>query len=214
MIKRAFDVLFAICALLVSSPVLIAAALWIRLDSGGPVLFRQQRVGLHGRPFSILKLRTMREASTGAALAITVGADPRITRAGAFLRRYKLDELPQFINVLRGEMSVVGPRPELPQYVATYPSQLRELVLSVRPGITDPASLAYRNEAGLLAMSDDPEVFYKQIILPKKLELAACYVQSQTLRKDISIVLRTAFAVAGKNNTIIRGQKKKSPDGV
>ncbi|RZL68690.1 MAG: sugar transferase [Variovorax sp.] len=195
MIKRAFDVCFAVCALLALAPVLIAAALWIKLDSRGPVLFRQQRVGWHGRPFAILKLRTMRVDAPAGALGITVGADPRITRAGVFLRRYKLDELPQFFNVLRGEMSVVGPRPELPRYVATYPSGLREVVLSVRPGITDPGSLFYRDEAALLATAQNPESFYTDIVLPVKLEFAARYVQSRSLREDIRIVLRTAVAV-------------------
>ena len=133
--KRLFDIVFAALALLLLCPLLLAVALWVRLDSPGPALFRQQRVGRGGRPFHIYKFRTMRLDAEAAGPQITVGADARITRAGAWLRRAKVDELPQLLNVLRGDMSVVGPRPEVPRYVALYPPDVRETVLGVRPGI-------------------------------------------------------------------------------
>lgn len=196
MLKRAFDLLIATCALLVSAPLLLVIAAWIKLDSRGPVFFCQERVGLRGRTFAIYKFRTMfvDAAATGGA-QITVGADPRITRAGRFLRRHKLDELPQFLNVLKGEMSVVGPRPEVPRYVALYPPETRELVLSVRPGITDLASIAYRDESRLLAQADDPEALYVQEVLPAKLEYCVQYVRTSSLRLDLVIMARTVAAL-------------------
>lgn len=200
--KRAFDLCMALGALLVLSPLLAAVAIWIKFDSPGPVLFRQQRVGQHGRPFAILKFRTMRHEAAGEGSKITIGADPRITRAGAFLRRYKIDEFPQFINVLRGEMSVVGPRPEVPHYVALYTPAQRDTVLSVRPGITDSASLVFKDEAALLAEADDPEAFYVNVVMPAKLEHAANYVATHSLLGDIKIVLSTARAI---------GTRRKSP---
>ncbi|MCZ2406548.1 MAG: sugar transferase [Burkholderiales bacterium] len=195
--KRLFDIACAATALLLLSPVLLLIALWVRLDSPGPVLFRQQRVGRGGRPFAILKFRTMQVNAEAAGLQITVGQDPRVTRAGAWLRRSKLDELPQFVNVLRGEMSVVGPRPEVPRYVALYPAAQRATVLSVRPGITDLASLAFRDEARLLAASADPERTYVEQILPVKLRHACDYVQQRSLWLDLRIIARTALAVLG-----------------
>ena len=201
MLKRAFDLSVASCALLVLAPLLPVVALWIKLDSPGPVLFCQDRVGLRGRVFSIYKFRTMSAGSAAAGGAqITVGADPRITRAGQFLRRYKLDELPQFINVLKGEMSMVGPRPEVPRYVALYPPETRELVLSVRPGITDLASIAYRDENLLLATADDPEAFYVEVVLPAKLEYGIQYVRAHTLWLDLVIVGKTIAALVGRSD--------------
>ena len=164
--KRLFDIACSATALLLLCPVLLAVALWVRMDSPGPVIFRQQRVGRGGRLFSIFKFRTMRVGAEAAGLPLTVGDDTRITQAGAWLRRSKVDELPQLVNVLWGDMSLVGPRPEVPRYVALYPADLRETVLSVRPGITDLASLAYRNESALLAHSADPERTYAEEILP------------------------------------------------
>jgi len=193
--KRMFDVVVAACGLVVLAPLLIALALWIRLDSPGPALFRQERVGRSGKAFRIHKFRTMHEAAPGAGPAITVGADPRITRAGAFLRRHKLDELPQLIDVLRGDMSLVGPRPELPRYVAGYPPALRDKVLSVRPGITDVASIEFRNEAELLARAADPDREYREVVLPAKLRLAAEYVDSATLASDLRVIGRTLKAL-------------------
>ena len=197
--KRVFDICFSVLALLVVSPLLAALAVWVKLDSPGPVFFRQVRVGRFGREFSILKLRTMRiDAAAQELLQITVGADPRITRAGRFLRKYKLDELPQFLNVLAGDMSVVGPRPEVPKYVALYPPDIRDVVLSLRPGVTDPASLAYRDEATLLAASEQPERTYMEVILPVKLRHAVAYQRRRSLRLDLVIVWQTVLAVFGR----------------
>ncbi|MDM0039471.1 sugar transferase [Variovorax sp. J22G21] len=193
--KRAFDFVFSIFALVLVLPLLVVLSAWIKLDSPGPIFFRQVRVGLHGRTFRIFKLRTMRTASGAPAPQVTVGADPRITAAGRLLRAYKLDELPQFFNVLIGEMSVVGPRPEVPRYVAIYPPDIKNLVLSVRPGITDAASIAYRDESALLAGSDDPERFYVETVLPAKLRYAADYVRQQSFGLDMCIIWRTVVAV-------------------
>lgn len=191
MLKRGFDIVFSACALLLLSPLLLAVALWIRLDSPGPVFFRQVRVGRDGREFRIFKFRTMRATPESRAPQITVGADPRITRAGAFLRRYKIDEIPQFLNVLAGDMSVVGPRPEVPRYVAMYPPETRRIVLSLRPGITDLASIEYRDESELLAVSDDPESTYVNEVMPAKLAHCERYVRERSFLGDLAIVVRS-----------------------
>ena len=196
MAKRVFDFLGAALALLLLAPLLAAAALWVKLDSPGPVFFRQQRVGRHGVLFSIHKFRTMRDGAAG--LPLTVGADARITRAGAFLRRTRLDELPQFIDVVQGTMSLVGPRPEVPRYVAHYPPGLRERALAVRPGITDPASLAFIDEAALLTRAADPEREYIEVILPRKLQLAADYAGRASLRTDVVVLWRTLGVLLGR----------------
>ncbi len=193
MLKRAFDIVVAALALVLLSPLLLMIALLVKLDSSGPVFFRQQRVGRHGVPFHIHKFRTMADGAPG--LPITVGADPRITRAGAWLRRTRLDELPQLWDVLRGRMSLVGPRPEVPRYVAHYPPALRAQVLAVRPGITDPASLAHLDEAALLAAAADPEREYIERILPAKLQRAANYARHATLASDIALLWRTLRAL-------------------
>lgn len=196
MAKRVFDLFGAALALALLWPLLLALALWIRLDSPGPALFRQQRVGRHGVPFAIHKFRTMAHGAPGPAL--TVGDDPRITRAGALLRRSRLDELPQFIDVLRGTMSLVGPRPELPRYVALYPPALRERVLALRPGMTDPASLAFIDEAERLARAADPEREYVEHILPAKLQLAADYADGATLARDLAVLWVTLRRLLGQ----------------
>lgn len=188
MIKRLFDIVCAALGLLLLLPVMLSIATWVRLDSPGPALFRQTRIGRFGRPFTIHKFRTMR-VEPGAA--ITVGADRRITKAGAWLRASKLDELPQLWDVLRGAMSLVGPRPELPHYVALYPADLRDQVLAVRPGITDPASLAFSHEAELLAAASDPEREYREVILPAKLRLSADYAAVAGLATDLQLILAT-----------------------
>jgi lipopolysaccharide/colanic/teichoic acid biosynthesis glycosyltransferase len=189
--KRIFDLVLAGLGLLLLSPLLAALALWIKLDSPGPVLYRQQRVGRYGVLFSIHKFRTMRHATQPLGPEITVGADPRLTQAGAWLRKHKLDELPQLIDVLQGTMSLVGPRPEVPRYVALYPSDLREQVLAARPGITDPASLAFSDEAALLAQTDDPEREYVEVVMPAKLRHAVAYQQQATLWTDIQLLTLT-----------------------
>ena len=186
--KRLFDLVVAGMGLLLLSPLLLVIALWIKLDSPGPVFFRQQRVGRFGAPFRIHKFRSMSGDAPLAGPQLTVGADPRITRAGAFLRRSKLDELPQLIDVLAGTMSLVGPRPEVPRYVAMYPAELRAKVLSVRPGITDPASIAYRDENTLLAGAVDPERVYIEQVMPAKLRFAAQYVDRMSLWNDVRLI--------------------------
>jgi len=197
MAKRLFDIAFALLALLLLGPLLLLVALWVRLDSPGPVFFRQQRVGRGGQLFDIVKFRTMRTGAEAMGPQITVGQDTRITHAGAWLRRSKVDELPQFINVLRGDMSVVGPRPEVPRYVALFPADVRQAVLSVRPGITDLASIEFRDESALLAQSQDPERTYVEQILPAKLRHAQEYVRTRSLWLDLRIIARTVLAVLG-----------------
>ena len=187
--KRVFDIGVATLALLLLWPVLLAVALWVKLDSPGPVFFRQQRVGRHGVLFNIHKFRTMQVHAEG--LPLTVGQDPRVTRAGRVLRPSRLDELPQLLDVLQGTMSLVGPRPEVPRYVALYPADLRLRALAVRPGITDPASLAHLNEAALLAAAADPEREYVEVILPAKLRHAADYAERATLATDLQVLWRT-----------------------
>lgn len=195
MSKRAFDLAASLCGLLLLAPLLGAIALWIRLDSPGPVFYRQYRIGRFGVPFSIFKFRTMR-AQAGAGAQLTVGRDARITRAGRFLRHYKLDELPQLINVLQGSMSLVGPRPEVPRYVACYPPDVRRIVLSVAPGITDWASIHYKDENAILGHAVDPEQAYIDTILPVKLEYYVRYVRERSFWTDLRIIASTLTAIA------------------
>jgi lipopolysaccharide/colanic/teichoic acid biosynthesis glycosyltransferase len=191
MAKRVFDVLMSALGLLLLSPLLAAIALWVKLDSPGPVFFRQERVGRFGRPFRIHKFRTMRHVAADTSTQLTVGADARITRAGHALRSRKLDELPQLIDVLCGDMSLVGPRPEVPRYVALYPAALRDKVLSVRPGITDVASIEYRDENALLARAADPEQAYVDQVMPAKLRHATDYVDHMSLLGDLRLIIAT-----------------------
>jgi lipopolysaccharide/colanic/teichoic acid biosynthesis glycosyltransferase len=190
--KRIFDLVFSALALLLLAPVFALIALAIRWDTPGPVFFRQDRVGRGGRPFRIRKFRTMVVDAPALGPAITIGQDPRITRVGAWLRRTKLDELPQLMDVLQGHMSLVGPRPEVPQYVALYPPELRERVLAVRPGITDPVSLKLADEARVLAASADPERTYREELLPAKLREAVAYAEQASLGSDLRIIWATA----------------------
>ena len=186
LLKRLFDMAASGIGLLLLAPLLLALAVWIKCDSAGPVFFLQERVGLHGKLFRIIKFRSMRQHHAGPQ--ITVGEDARITRSGRFIRAYKLDELPHLINVLLGDMSLVGPRPEVPRYVALYPADVREEVLSVRPGMTDLASVQYRSESDLLAASSDPERTYTTVILPAKLALYQQYVRQRSLWLDVRII--------------------------
>ena len=198
-LKRALDIGLAGLGLLVLAPLLAVVALLIRLESRGPVFFRQTRVGRHGEPFRIFKFRTMEHAPQGGGPQLTVAGDERITRVGAVLRRTKLDELPQLIDVLRGTMSLVGPRPEVPRYVEHYPPGDRERVLSVRPGITDFASLRYRDENALLARASDPEREYLDVILPSKLRYALDYVDHGSVAGDLRVLgltVRTVFSAS------------------
>jgi lipopolysaccharide/colanic/teichoic acid biosynthesis glycosyltransferase len=191
MFKRSFDVVSAVLGLLLLGVPMLLVALWIRLDSPGPVFFRQVRVGRHGKLFRIHKFRTMTLDAEQRGPQLTVGADARVTRVGRVLRANRLDELPQFFDVLAGDMSLVGPRPDVPRYVERWPADLRERVLAVRLGITDPASLTFRDEAALLARAADPEREYMDVILPRKLALAADYADHASLWTDLAVIGRS-----------------------
>jgi len=191
--KRALDVGFAGIALAVLWPLMAAIAASVKLDSAGPVLFRQRRVGLRGVPFTILKFRSMLAGASGPS--VTAAADARVTRVGRFLRRYKLDELPQLWNVLVGDMSLVGPRPEVERYVRLFPDAYAR-ILTVRPGLTDFATLEYRNEEATLSRWPDAEAAYTQIVLPAKIALYHRYLDEMSLRTDAALVLRTLAALA------------------
>ena len=191
MAKRLFDALFSAGALLVLLPLLLGVAVWIKLDSPGPIFFRQVRVGRGGRPFKIFKFRSMHSDTQMFGPQLTVGDDTRITRAGILVRKYKIDEFPQFVNVVLGHMSLVGPRPEVPRYVALYPPAMRDVVLSVRPGITDLASIVYRDESNFLAQSADPERTYVEQVLPAKLALCERYVRERSFLGDLAIIGRS-----------------------
>jgi lipopolysaccharide/colanic/teichoic acid biosynthesis glycosyltransferase len=190
MAKRTFDVIVAALALLVLSPLMLAISLAIRWTSPGPVLFRQTRMGRGLKPFEILKFRTMVVDADKLGLPLTAGGDPRITPLGRLLRKSKLDELPQLINVIKGDMSIVGPRPEVPKYVELFRQEF-EQILTLRPGLTDLASIKYRDESALLAAAADPEHEYQTRVLPDKLELAKEYVERSSLWLDLWLILRT-----------------------
>ncbi len=194
-VRRVADVVMSASALALLSPVLLALAVAVRLSSPGPILFRQERVGRGGVPFRLLKFRSMRVGGGGPE--VTAGGDARITPVGAFMRQWKLDELPQFVNVLLGHMSMVGPRPEVPRYVKHYtPEQMQ--VLSVKPGVTGRTQLEYRHEEKLLAGRDDVERAYLTEIMPAKLALDLEYVRTRTLIGDLALILRTVGAIVGR----------------
>ena len=195
MLKRIFDIFFASFGLIIISPLLLLIAIWIKLDSPGPIFFRQERVGQFGTSFRIHKFRTMVTDAEKRGMQLTVGKDNRITRSGCFLRHYKLDELPQLIDVLVGNMSLVGPRPEVSKYVACYPDNIRDLVLSVKPGITDLASIEFREENKILGLSTNPEKTYINEILPIKLKYYIQYTQKNNIFLDLLIILRTFQAI-------------------
>jgi lipopolysaccharide/colanic/teichoic acid biosynthesis glycosyltransferase len=190
MLKRTFDVLGSLIGLAILAPFGLLVALAIKLDSRGPVFFRQVRMGRNFQPFRIFKFRTMVADAPSRGAQITAGADPRITRVGAVLRKTKIDELPQFINVLVGDMSLVGPRPEVPKYVELFADEYRD-ILSVRPGITDPASVKYRDEGEVLAAAADPEAAYVNEILPEKIALARQYIARSSFGYDLVVILQT-----------------------
>src|SRR5476651_1835824 len=191
MLKRLFDVMSALVGLLVFGLPMLVVAAWIKLDSAGPVFFRQERVGRQGKRFRIHKFRTMAVDAEKRGPQLTIGADARVTRVGRALRANRLDEVPQLLDVVAGNMSVVGPRPDVPRYVDQWPPALRERVLAVRPGITDPASLKFRDEATLLAQAADPEREYMDVILPRKLALAADYADHASLWTDLAVIGRS-----------------------
>ncbi len=210
-VKRALDIGVSLVGLALTSPVLAAAAIWVKLDSRGPVVFRQQRIGRNFRPFNILKFRTMVVDAPQLGRQITAGADPRITPVGGFLRKWKIDELPQLLNVLKGDMSLVGPRPEVPKYVQMFHDEYR-YILSIRPGITDPASIKYRDESSVLANCPDPEHKYVAEILPDKLAIARDYVTHANLLQDLGLLLRTATSIL-PSRSVARISRSNSQDG-
>ena len=194
MLKRGLDVVVSLVGLALFLPLMLALALWVMCDSRGPILYRQVRVGRNGRDFRLLKFRSMRVDADRLGLITVGGRDSRVTRAGYYLRKYKLDELPQLLNVLRGDMSLVGPRPEVRKYVDLYtPEQLR--VLTVRPGITDLASLRYRHENDLLAQAEDPDAYYIETVMPAKLALNLEYIDHQSFWGDLRLIGQTVVAV-------------------
>lgn len=197
MAKRIFDLVFTIPGLILLLPLFCAVALWIRSDSVGPVFFRQKRVGQYGRCFYIYKFRTMVVDAENLGKQITVGRDLRVTKSGTFLRKYKIDELPQLINVLLGDMSLVGPRPEVPRYVDEYSEADRQMVLSVKPGITDNASIEFRSENEILGKSINPEESYIKEILPIKIKYYKEYVLTHSVIGDFFIIIKTLVAVFG-----------------
>jgi lipopolysaccharide/colanic/teichoic acid biosynthesis glycosyltransferase len=193
--KRLFDICASGVGLMILLPLFLAVSVAVRLDSRGPIFFRQERVGRYGKPFRIHKFRTMVVDAEARGMQITVGADSRVTRVGMFLRRYKLDELPQLIDVLLGKMSLVGPRPEVPRYVACYPDDVRDLVLSVRPGITDRASIEFKDENEILGRADNPQHAYVEQVLPIKLRYYVDYVRNRSFLGDIKIIFFTLAAI-------------------
>ena len=192
--KRIFDLISSAIGLLILSPIFAIVAIWIKLDSSGPILFKQTRVGYAEKNFQICKFRTMVVNAEAIGAQITTGGDPRITKIGKFLRKYKLDELPQLLNVLMGEMSVVGPRPEVPKYVNLYNAEQKK-VFQVLPGITDLASLEFRNENELLVGKDNAEEFYIQEIMPRKLLLNLEYIDRVSLLFDLKIIAKTIWRI-------------------
>ncbi len=199
--KRIFDFILAAAGLLVFAPLFILISLAILVTMGFPVFFTQTRIGRHGKPFRIIKFRSMITDADKKGLSITRGGDPRITPLGKSLRKTKLDELPQLINVLCGQMSFVGPRPETPEYVELYDDQQRQ-VLTVRPGITDPATLAFRNEEEVLSQYEDTHQAYVDIVMPQKLKINLEYLQTATLFTDLRIVLKTINALFKTANSL------------
>ena len=188
--KRLFDILLSGIGLLIISPLFLIVAIWIKLDSPGPIFYHQVRVGRYNKDFRIFKFRSMRIGSDKGSLVTIGGRDPRITRSGYFIRKFKIDELPQLINVLVGDMSLVGPRPEVRHYV-NYWTEEQMHVLDVRPGITDPASIKFRNENELLAQAEDPEKYYIEVIMQDKIKLYLEYVANHNLWYDIKLIFQT-----------------------
>ena len=190
--KRLFDVVASGVGLLLLSPLFLLVAIWIKLDSPGPVFYRQVRVGRYNRDFRIFKFRSMRVGADKGSLVTIGGRDPRVTRSGYFIRKFKIDELPQLINVFIGDMSLVGPRPEVRHYV-NYWTKEQLHVLDVRPGITDPASIKFRNENELLKKAEDPEKYYIEVIMQEKLRLYLKYVEKHNFWYDIKLIFQTSF---------------------
>jgi lipopolysaccharide/colanic/teichoic acid biosynthesis glycosyltransferase len=192
--KRSFDLIVSITGMILLLPLFILLGLTIYFNDKGPVFFKHRRVGREGRMFTLYKFRSMRVREDGVEDSFEPGNTARVTTAGRFLRKTKLDELPQLWNVLKGDMSIVGPRPEVKKWVDAYPEKW-QTILSIRPGITDPASLAFRDEETLLADTEDPEYTYKEVILPKKLELYENYLLNHSFAGDLKMIFKTLFTV-------------------
>lgn len=195
--KRAFDIIASGLGLIVLSPLFLVLAIWIKLDSKGPVFYRQVRVGYKNKDFRIFKFRSMRVGSDKGSLVTIGGHDPRVTRSGYFIRKFKFDELPQLINVFLGDMSLVGPRPEVRHYVDYWtPEQMH--VLDVRPGITDPASIKFRNENELMEQAEDPEKYYIEVIMQEKIKLYLEYVEKHSFLYDIGLIFKTFWVIVSE----------------
>lgn len=193
--KRFFDIVASGLGLISLSPIFLFVAIWIKLDSNGPIFYRQVRVGRYNKDFRIFKFRSMRVGSDKGSLVTIGGRDPRVTSPGYYIRKYKLDELPQLINVFKGDMSLVGPRPEVRHYVNYWtPDQMH--VLDVRPGITDPASIKFRNENELLEKAEDPEKYYIEVIMQEKIKLYLEYVDHASFWYDIKLIFQTFWVIA------------------
>jgi glycosyltransferase len=196
-VKRLFDVIASGLGLVVLSPLFLVLAIWIKLDSKGPVFYRQVRVGRNNKDFRIFKFRSMRVGADKGSLVTIGGRDPRVTRSGYWIRKFKLDELPQLINVFIGDMSLVGPRPEVRHYVDYWtPEQMR--VLDVRPGITDPASIKFRNENELMEKAEDPEKYYIEVIMQEKIKLYLEYVEKHNFFYDIALIFKTFWVIVSE----------------
>lgn len=192
--KRLFDVIASGLGLIVLSPLFLVLAIWIKMDSQGPVFYRQVRVGYKNKDFRIFKFRSMRVGSDKGSLVTIGGHDPRVTKSGYFIRKFKFDELPQLINVFLGDMSLVGPRPEVRHYVDYWtPEQMH--VLDVRPGITDPASIKFRNENELMEKAEDPEKYYIEVIMQEKIRLYLEYVEKHSFLYDIGLIFKTFWVI-------------------
>ena len=192
--KRLFDIIASGLGLLILSPLFLVVAVWVKLDSPGPVFYKQIRVGRNNKDFFLYKFRSMRVGSDKKGLITVGGHDPRVTRSGYYIRKYKLDEFPQLINVFKGDMSLVGPRPEVRKYVDLYtPEQMH--VLDVRPGITDLASIRYRNENELLEHASDPEQYYRDVVMQDKLRINLEYVRNHSFLGDIRLIFNTFIAI-------------------
>lgn len=194
MLKRLFDIVASGLGLVVLSPLFLILAIWIKLDSKGPVFYRQVRVGYKNKDFRIYKFRSMRVGADKGSLVTIGGHDPRVTRSGYFIRKFKFDELPQLINVFLGDMSLVGPRPEVRHYVDYWtPEQMH--VLDVRPGITDPASIKFRNENELMEQAEDPEKYYIEVIMQEKIKLYLEYVEKHNFFYDLGLIFKTFWVI-------------------
>lgn len=198
MLKRIFDIIFSVLGLVITFPLFVLLAIWISFDSKGGVFYLQERIGKNFKPFKLYKFRSMYSGADKKGLLTVGGKDSRITRSGYFIRKYKLDELAQLINVLKGDMSLVGPRPEVKKYVDLYNDEQKK-VLNVKPGITDYASIEYYNENEILEISSNPEKTYIEEIMPHKLSLNLKYIEEQSLLTDFKIILKTIKKIIIRN---------------